>query len=624
MSTTDPPTLDDAPPRDVDMSTSLEHRIRSAFRRVGPGDIAAAAVVAVAVVAFFPPAFAPRWTPRALPYLAVAPIAVVSLVRLVRRRDRAAVAAAVFIGVAVLSALLSAAPARSLLPVYYRHESALAWTAAIGTWAFVRMRRSSGRRLVERAFVGAVVASVVVGVLQLAADVQSGSLALVSARASGLSLNPVYLGAVAAGALMWSVRRRLATNATLGVDPDAMVIAVSMVGVWISGSRIALLVVLAALAAATAVERAIMPMLMRVGPWLAAGLVGGELTRWFNRSVSGGSSVNTGERLGSDQVASGFGVRFEVWGFDLSAFGRRPLLGHGPGSHANAVQPHLTPDFVDRTDPDDLLNNWTDAHNVVIELLVSVGAIGLIAAVVFAFVAARIARGPAAWAAGAIATTWLLQPVSFVTLLPVLALLGAASPIGAEVPRPLTRSGRLAIVAAGIALSAWLVGADVLLERADERRTIDSGELAAAWWWHDPMSAREAAVLGLREAVVGGADDDREAVLDLIASMTDRDPELAFWWVQRGDIERIFDLDQRALDSYRRALDIQPWSPAAIDSLLELERDPEVVAELERRLAELESLRGDDPDAAPVGSVGPSGSIGASGASAHATPGTGR
>lgn len=568
------------------MSSPLAPRLRNGLRRFEVTDLLLAALVGLVVVAIAPSSFAPRWTPRAVLYLGIAPAGTVALYRLLRIRDRAAVAATAFLAVAVVAALVSSSPLRSILPTYYRHESVTFWLAALGVWALVRTRSSAGGRLVEHAFVVAVGVTILAGIVQLIVDARTGTFAMIGRRASGLSLNPVYFGGLSAGAMAWCARTLHGEGEPAHRGGVTGLLVLSTIGVWISGSRIALLSVIFVLT--IALVRDPRRTARFVAPSAALGIALGEFARWLNRTMSGGSTTSATGRLGGAEVASGLGVRREVWGFDLAAFWRRPVLGHGAGNHASAIQPHHTADFVARTDPDELLNNWSDAHNIVLELLVVVGVVGLVAAVAFIAVQLRSLAGPAAWAATAISLTWLLQPVSLVTLIPVLALVGAAWSSRPERPiltEPQTPS-RSAVVSMllGVLAAGWLIVGDTLLLRAEEERTISAGQLAAAWWWHDPMSAREAAVLGLREAVTSGDPSDAEAVLELARATTARDPQLAFWWVHRGDIESIFDRDAEARSSYERALEHLPWSPVALASLLELEDDPARRLDLERRL----------------------------------------
>ena len=69
------------------------------------------------------------------------------------------------------------------------------------------------------------------------------------------------------------------------------------------------------------------------------------------------------------------------------------------------------------------------------------------------------------------------------------------------------------------------------------------------------------------------------------------EPDLAYWWIRRGDFELIFDERDAARDSFDRALSLQPWSRAAMLSLLGLldpVEDAARVDELSERLARVD------------------------------------
>ncbi len=561
--------------------------ITKAPRDLGISAVVLSAVVVVMVVAFVPSAEASGWSPRAFVALAALPWAVLVLARQVRAGDGAARAAAALLGVAVIAALLSPAPWRSLLPVYRWHESVVFLTVAVGAWATARTLDTPGRRLVERAFLGAVAFSLAIGAIQLLANVTSGQLSMLGGRPTGLSQNPVLLGGLAVAACAWGVRSL--TDAERPTRPDVVtgMTAVAAMGVWTSGSRIALAALLAVLLVAlvVGVRRSLVTLAL---PAVSVGLLAGEVVRRLGRSAAEGSGANTADRLGGAQVSSGLGIRFDMWGFNLDAIRERPVFGHGLGNHASAVQPHLSPEFVAEVNPDLFFENWTDAHNIVIELLVTLGVVGLIAAVLFVAVQWRDLAGPSAWAVAALASTWMLQPATLVTLVPAMALLGVANRRDLPESSPIGVPVRAAAAAFSLVLATWFIGAEVTLARAESSRTVAASELAARWWWHDPTTARSAAVLGLREAVVSGEADDAEAILSLARSATDRDPRFGVWWIERGDIEQILADDDVAAESYRRAIERLPWSPAAIGSLRDLGVADQ---ELLDRLAEIESLR---------------------------------
>ena len=548
---------------------------------------ALAVFVALVVVATLPEGYATNWSTRAGLYLVAAPIGLVVLVRLAARGDRLARVGLAFVGAAVVSALLAPTPARSLLPVHSGHESVVFFAAGLGAWAVARTLGEGGRTIVQWAFVGSVLASIAAAVLQLLFDVSDGPMALVGGRPEGLSLNPVYLGSLSAGCAAWCAGS-LCREATSRWWSAAL--GVAALGVWISGSRISLLALVCVVVAS------LVRGWLRVVPVVVLPVVVGVLAGDLLRRVPDQSRDLAG-RLGGGAVASGLGVRREVWGFDLEAFVERPLFGYGPGRHTNAIESHYTAEFVARTDPDQFLNGWTDAHNIGIELLVTVGVVGLVLAVAFAVLNMRVARGPAAWAAGAAALSWLLQPVGMVTLIPVAALLGTAvGPLGGDrrgtPPAPMATAWRLVVAAVAVVAGLWFVASDVMLSRAAAQQTAATSDRAATLWFHDAGGAHDAAFYAVR----GGFADPvaRRRVLDLAAAATDREPDLAYWWIRRGQVESRFDRPDAARRSFERALSLQPWSRAGLASLVDLldpAEDAERIDELRERLATVDALR---------------------------------
>ena len=548
--------------------------------RLSPANLAVAGLVGSVVVAVFPAAYAPVWSPRAFLYTIAVPAGVVALVRLVRSGDHPARWAASFLLVAASSALVSANPAGSMMTMLYRHESVVIFVATLGTWALARTRVAAGVAMIEHVFVGTVLLSTFAGVVQLVVGVRHGEFALIGSRASGLSLNPVYLGALSAGCVAWA-SAGLVESVTRWRQA---IVVVASLGVWISGSRIALGA--AVLATLVMGIRSFVPLLRFVVP----AQLGGFVLGWVARSVSPGAGPDVAERLGSGAVSAGLGVRVEVWRFDLAAAMDRPMLGWGPGRHGNTIQGHYTASYVRRLNPDQLLNLWTDAHNVIVELLVVVGILGLLCAVGFVVSHRNVAHGPAAWAAATAALCWSMQPSGMVTLIPVAAMLGCASHRDVALPPlRLPAAAMIGLITGVVAL--WFVSGDTLLGRAERAgSSVDAGR-GARVWFHDPVPAYDAAVFGLRAGLAdpdgaGGADS-----LRWIVATTEREPDLAFWWVRRGDFELLFDRSADARQSYERALMLQPWSRAGARIARRPPRSGRRrcarLAELEARMAQL-------------------------------------
>lgn len=114
--------------------------------------------------------------------------------------------------------------------------------------------------------------------------------------------------------------------------------------------------------------------------------------------------------------------RLAVWKADLRAWSIDPVLGSGPSTTWHGFLAHATGSEI-RTAG----RNNADAHNILLELGVTTGVIGVAAFLVLGlFVAVRIRRSPAdrAWAAGAavaVGTVHLFQPLNL-RLTPLLFL----------------------------------------------------------------------------------------------------------------------------------------------------------------------------------------------------------
>ncbi len=202
-------------------------------------DALVAALGALLVVAFGPYFHFVFWTPRAVLLLGALPFGLYELARLVRRRDRPAIAGTVLLAWALFVGLLSDAPYASILIAIGRWDSVLWWSSALGLWALGRRLSPRGRVALGIAFLGACAASGVIGVLQALFDIRYEPLAAAGRRASGFGVNPVYFGATMAGATAYCIRTYVSRSRRPQSWPLAGV-ALGVLLVTLSGSRVAL------------------------------------------------------------------------------------------------------------------------------------------------------------------------------------------------------------------------------------------------------------------------------------------------------------------------------------------------------------------------------------------------
>jgi O-antigen ligase len=459
------------------------------------------------------------WTPRMAALLAGLPLGVVLLVRLAWQRDKAAVAATGFLVWALVSALASTAPWRSLIgQVDGNTQSLLMFAGTFGFWALARSLSDRGRALVGPVLVAALGVSALVGVLQILLDIRNGSLAAVSGRASGLEGNAVLFSTTLCGACAWcaslsvsaaSARSRLVT--LVGVGFFALAIG-------LSGSRVSMIAIVVVSTAVCVQARNLRS--LRVPAAVLGGLAGSLM-------------VQRALQLGADSVErfqlSGTDGRSGLWRAGLSAFRDHPLLGSGPGRVRPAVQHHFTPDFVRLYQQDDFAQAWNDLHNIVLQMLVSVGIVGVVLLTVFVAFAIRRSNFALSLAAVAISINWLLQPASLASLGVAAIFLGASATVVAAPTDPTLRWPRIVAassVALGLIAALALVAADLNLRRAVHSHDRAAIRAAAGWFGDDPFIIDTFVLPSYRPDLAS----ERTARVAAARRATEAEPDVPTWW----------------------------------------------------------------------------------------------
>lgn len=459
------------------------------------------------------------WTLRMAALLAGLPLGVVLLVRLAWNRDRAALVAVAFVVWALVAALASGAPWRSIVgQVDGNTESVVIFLGVFGFWALARRMSERGRALVGPVLVGALAVSALVGVLQIVLDIQTGPLAQVSGRAGGLEGNAVLFSATLCGAAAWcsSVSISAASLRSRRVSLACVVFFALAIG--LSGSRVSVASIV--LVSGVVCWRTRKLSSLRVPAATFLGLVGSWLVQlWAN------AGADTASRL-----ASGGGAgRGGLWKAGLSAVVERPILGWGPGRIRPAIQHHFTADFVRLHQTDDRLYAWTDIHNIVLEMLIAVGILGVVLLTVFVVLAFRRVDFGMGLAVVAISVNWLLQPAGISSLGVAAIFLGASSALVAAPSGPIGRGPRVltaSAVALGLTVALALVAADLNL-----RRAVDSGDpatirSAAAWFGNDPL-VLDVFVLETYSANVAS---DRPGRVATARRTAESEPDVPLWW----------------------------------------------------------------------------------------------
>jgi O-antigen ligase len=565
----------------------------SSFARLGlsSGDLlvlAAAFFFCTAIGPFF---VFPSYTPRMVLLLLATLPGVVALVRLARRRDRAAIAGCALAGWILVAAFFSGAPRLALGGVFGRESSALIAIGALALWALGRELSEPGRQLLAPVLLAALAMSALVGFFQILLSIDTGVFARTADRASGLTTNPVYFGSLMGGAAVlaatrWRLRQRPALM--LGL------VGVFAFAVNLSGSRVALGATVLVLAYVTARAG------WRLGWRLPVTYLVGTLV-----SVGFVAAVGDGGEGATGRVASGgTSGRLDAWRYGWSAFGERPVFGWGLGRFRAAIQEHMSAAFVRDHAPNDRVPIIFDAHNIVVELTVTLGIVGLALAGVFAWHAGRRASGALGAFVVVVAVTWLLQPAALSTLPVAMIALGASwrpaadvqhgelmSPVTeAAAPATAPSTSRISAIAlaVGVVVALWLAVADLRLNAALDAREASRIDAAAAWFPPDPVISDIVAQAWFVEEEFDQT--LRPNVLEWSNRTTDVEADRAYWWARLAGRQLAFgDLDG-AKASLDEALDRQPWNSLSW-ALMELYAsradDPALEAQAHAKLCEL-------------------------------------
>jgi hypothetical protein len=172
-----------------------------------PGEWATVAYAGGLLVVGLPNVSGFYWTPKvALLLVALIP-GLVALTRLVVVRERAAIAAAVFLGISTLAPVLSPSPLLSFDGLYVESSSLLFVAALVGSWALGRGLSAPAARVLGSVVIAAGVANAVMAWLQMSSSFDGGMFDRFEGRAPALLGNPVHATAFLVGAVALAVER---------------------------------------------------------------------------------------------------------------------------------------------------------------------------------------------------------------------------------------------------------------------------------------------------------------------------------------------------------------------------------------------------------------------------------
>jgi len=376
---------------------------------------ASALDVFAGIVAFaLPVAIAPAmdsytFTPKLAVLLVLSAVGLPQLVRLACAGERVAWAAVAFLAVALVSAATSGSVLVGLFGMYLTGTGWFFWCAVAGAWALGRSLRSRGTELVTAGLVAGAVVNALVTIAQQALQLDGPVLGLYQGtQADGLMGNPIFLESVLLGALAIAL-----VHTCAGRWRWALIAVLLSASLELSGERfaIALLGVLAAWALVVHRNRS---SLVFTGA-IALGYV---VTYGFSSSL-------LHERIARNVVSN---PRVTLWKSLFSALAHHPILGFGPAQTLQASTAYGSLALARRLA---VATYFTDAHDVLLEVAVTTGLIGLTAFVAFAGGGLRASSGPLLGAACMALAVEFVEPLNVgVTPLAFLALGAAAKASG--------------------------------------------------------------------------------------------------------------------------------------------------------------------------------------------------
>ena len=517
--------LETEPDRAVEtISPEVPDRSRSQLDRWGvtPQDLLVL-MAGVVFAAGIGPFMFGGWTPRMAALLAGLPLGVVLMVRLAWSRDKAAIVAVAFLVWALIGGLASGAPWRSILgQVDGNTQSVVLFCGVFGFWALSRTMSDRGKALVGPVLVVGLGVSALVGILQIVFGIHGGLLPVSGGRASGLEGNAAYFSMTLCGAAAWCASTSESGEGNRLRQLSLGAVAFFAMAIGLSGTRgsiIALGVICVAVCwRARNIRSLRVPLAVVLG--LGASFAAQHATRLV---------TNTADRFAS---GGGTSERFAMWKASVSGFADRPLLGWGAGRARPAIEHHLTADFVRLYQRDDVSAVWNDVHNVVLQMLVTVGIIGVLFLTLFVVFAFRKADFGLALAAAAISVNWLLQPSTLSSLAIAAIFLGAsatriAKPAAIGIP-----PGRWlrivtgASVTVGVTAAMALVVADVHLRHAVRSGDQAAIRSAAGWFGEDPFVLDVVVMDSYRSSVASDRAERTKVALREVGA----EPDVPHWW----------------------------------------------------------------------------------------------
>lgn len=390
----------------------------STLAQASPWAIFAGVAAFALSVAILPNVESYTLTPKYAVMLVVAAVGFVPLVRSLRLSRQAVPswAALGFLAVGLASALLSTSPATSIVGQNLWGTGWLMWLGCAGAFGIgMQLRTKADVDWLIGGFTGGAVVNALVAIWQAVAVPDSLAFGPYQGnQADGLFGNPVHLEAYLLGVIgIVTFRYVTSIRSALKLAPLLLLLSVAL---ETTDERFAV-ILLPLLAIALVVLR-------QKGGLVAAATV---LVGYGIGYVGAGTSL--GSRLQQGTASPGFTLRLDMWKLGLHALAHHPLIGSGPGMFEAAAAPFITRPVARLLGPGTM---FTDAHDVVIEVLATTGILGFACFAVWVLGSVARARNALLLFVLAAGAVELVEPLNVgITPLAFLALGATAAPVTA-------------------------------------------------------------------------------------------------------------------------------------------------------------------------------------------------
>lgn len=477
--------------------------------------------------------------------------------------------AAGFVLVGLVAALTSEAPNIGLLGLYDWGTGWLMWLGCAGAFAIgCRLRGPDGRWLFGGLLAGALANAALALYQTLAVPANSTFGPYQGNQADGFLGNPIFLESLLLGVIaLVSVRAAKSDVRSLAFLAWSASLGFMAVALEFSNERAAVGLLAIMFVALVLVYRA-------TGLLVAVPTAVGYLIGYL------GAGRSLGARIAAGTQSVGFHQRLDLWKLALTAIVHRPLIGFGPGELEAAINPRMGLSFARLLQPGKV---FTDSHDILIEVAVTTGVLGLAGFLAWVVGAILGARNYFVYFGLMCLAVELVEPLNIaITPLAFLALGAGTAALGgarreSELGLPL-RGVAAICCAAAVLLGCEMVLGDIALNHTPPiQYSLASSKQANSLLFYWPQSSiamtdyyrYEAAVLHLRTA----RRRELELALRYSRETAARLPIDPLTWVDLGDSELALGRLATAASEYRRALQADPWSAAALDGLAQVDME---------------------------------------------------